>query len=87
LGSFLKTGNSLRDPAAKAYDQVFAPHHSWTIHKAIGAGMFCCLQSHSFLRNSMRKVCVSNMMLSNKITGTVFPSIKFPPDMFLYTRP
>ncbi|KAB1222654.1 Glycolipid transfer protein [Morella rubra] len=33
-------GNSLRDPASKAYTQVFAPHHGWTIRKAVAAGMY-----------------------------------------------
>jgi hypothetical protein len=50
LGSFFNTGNSLRDPAAKAYDQVFAPHHSWTILKAIGAGMFLLPSKSQFLK-------------------------------------
>ncbi|KAJ9163219.1 hypothetical protein P3X46_022911 [Hevea brasiliensis] len=33
-------GNSLRDPASKAYAQVFAPHHGWAIRKAVDAGMY-----------------------------------------------
>ncbi|XP_027933663.1 accelerated cell death 11 isoform X2 [Vigna unguiculata] len=33
-------GNSLKDPASKAYDQVFAPHHGWAIRKAVAAGMY-----------------------------------------------
>lgn len=33
-------GNSLRDPASKAYAQVFAPHHGWAIRKAVAAGMY-----------------------------------------------
>jgi|UniRef100_A0A2N9IHS0 HAMP domain-containing protein len=33
-------GNSLKDPASKAYAQVFAPHHGWAIRKAVGAGMY-----------------------------------------------
>jgi hypothetical protein len=34
------SGNSLKDPASKAYAQVFAPHHGWAIRKAVGAGMY-----------------------------------------------
>ncbi|CAI0545509.1 unnamed protein product [Linum tenue] len=33
-------GDSLKDPASKAYAQVFAPHHGWAIRKAVGAGMY-----------------------------------------------
>ncbi|KAK1277771.1 hypothetical protein QJS04_geneDACA022163 [Acorus gramineus] len=33
-------GNSLKDPASIAYSQVFAPHHSWAIRKAVAAGMY-----------------------------------------------
>ncbi|KAL4361115.1 hypothetical protein GQ457_04G031860 [Hibiscus cannabinus] len=33
-------GDSLRDPASKAYAQVFAPHHGWAIRKAVAAGMY-----------------------------------------------
>ncbi|KAL6198477.1 hypothetical protein ACLB2K_028266 [Fragaria x ananassa] len=33
-------GNSLKDPASKAYQQVFAPHHGWVIRKAVGVGMY-----------------------------------------------
>lgn len=33
-------GNSLRDPASKAYEKVFAPHHGWAIRKAVAAGMY-----------------------------------------------
>lgn len=33
-------GNSLRDPASKAYAQVFAPHHGWAIRTAVAAGMY-----------------------------------------------
>ncbi|KAL6532237.1 Accelerated cell death 11 [Orobanche gracilis] len=33
-------GNSLKDPALKAYAQVFAPYHGWAIRKAFGAGMY-----------------------------------------------
>ncbi|KAL7145083.1 hypothetical protein ABFS83_07G055400 [Erythranthe nasuta] len=33
-------GNSLKDPASKAYTQVFAPYHGWAIRKAVAAGMY-----------------------------------------------
>ena len=33
-------GNSLKDPASKAYEKVFAPHHGWVIRKTVAAGMY-----------------------------------------------
>ncbi|KAJ8549318.1 hypothetical protein K7X08_033025 [Anisodus acutangulus] len=32
--------NSLKDPASKAYTQVFAPYHGWAIRTAVSAGMY-----------------------------------------------
>jgi hypothetical protein len=43
-------GNSLKEPASKAYEQVFAPHHAWTIRKAVGAGMFMLPTKSQFLK-------------------------------------
>jgi hypothetical protein len=43
-------GNSLKEPASKPYEQVFAPHHSWTIRKAVGAGMFLLPSKSQFLQ-------------------------------------
>jgi Glycolipid transfer protein (GLTP) len=37
---FSYSGNSLRDAASVAYEQVFAPHHGWAIRKAVAAGMY-----------------------------------------------
>ncbi|KAB1200968.1 Pleckstrin homology domain-containing family A member 8 [Morella rubra] len=33
-------GNSIRDPAFKAYTQVFAPHHGWAVRKVVAAGTY-----------------------------------------------
>lgn len=30
----------MKDAASKAYADVFAPYHGWTIRKAVGAGMY-----------------------------------------------
>jgi len=43
-------GNSLRDPASVAYEQVFAPHHGWAIRKAVGAGMYSLPTKSQFLK-------------------------------------
>ena len=32
--------NSLKNPASKAYAQVFSPYHGWAIRKAVAAGMY-----------------------------------------------
>ncbi|KAJ6778680.1 GLYCOLIPID TRANSFER PROTEIN-RELATED [Salix koriyanagi] len=33
-------GGSLKGPASKAYELALAPHHGWTIRKAVAAGMY-----------------------------------------------
>ncbi|MCI03379.1 glycolipid transfer protein domain-containing protein 1-like, partial [Trifolium medium] len=33
-------GNSLRDPASKAYEEALAPYHGWAIRKAVSAGLY-----------------------------------------------
>jgi len=43
-------GNSLRDPASKAYEQVFAPHHGWAIRKAVSAGMYALPTKEQLLK-------------------------------------
>ncbi|GKV32084.1 hypothetical protein SLEP1_g40716 [Rubroshorea leprosula] len=43
-------GNSLRDPASKAYAQVFAPHHGWAIRTAVAAGMYALPTRAQLLR-------------------------------------
>ncbi|KAH9747812.1 Accelerated cell death 11 [Citrus sinensis] len=43
-------GNSLKDPASKAYTQVFAPHHGWAIRKAVAAGMYALPTRAQLLR-------------------------------------
>ncbi|KAJ1414412.1 Glycolipid transfer protein domain [Sesbania bispinosa] len=43
-------GNSLRDPASKAYEQVFAPYHGWAIRKAVSAGMYVLPSKEQLLK-------------------------------------
>ncbi|KAL0349062.1 UNVERIFIED_CONTAM: Accelerated cell death 11 [Sesamum angustifolium] len=47
-------GNSLKDPASKAYAQVFAPYHGWAIRKAVGAGMYA-LPTRAQLLNKLNE--------------------------------
>lgn len=46
----LTEGNSLKNPASKAYEQVFAPHHGWAIRKAVAAGMYVLPTKEQLLR-------------------------------------
>lgn len=41
---------SLKDSALKAYNEVFAPYHSWTIQRVVGAGMFALPSKQKFLQ-------------------------------------
>lgn len=56
-------GNSLKEPASTAYEQVFAPHHSWTIRKAVGAGMFLLPSKSQFLQKLHEEGEVKSMVL------------------------
>lgn len=47
-------GNSLKDPASKAYAQVFAPYHGWAIRKAVAAGMYA-LPTKAQLMNKLNE--------------------------------
>jgi hypothetical protein len=44
-------GNSLKGPASKAYEQVFAPHHGWALRKAVAAGMYALPTKAQLLNN------------------------------------
>lgn len=43
-------GNSLRDPASKAYEQALAPYHGWAIRKAVSAGMYALPTKEQLLK-------------------------------------
>ncbi|KAG6744844.1 hypothetical protein POTOM_051484 [Populus tomentosa] len=44
-------GDSLKGPASKAYEQVFAPHHGWALRKAVAAGMYALPTKAQLLNN------------------------------------
>ena len=48
----LEKGISIKEPAYKAYEQVFAPHHNWMIRKALGACMFLLPSKSQFLQET-----------------------------------
>ena len=45
-GTIYARGNSLKEPASKAYEQVFASHHM--IQKVVGASMFLLFSNSQF---------------------------------------
>ncbi|KAG6743855.1 hypothetical protein POTOM_052558 [Populus tomentosa] len=47
----VQRGNSLKGPASKAYEQVFAPHHGWALRKAVAAGMYALPTKEQLLKN------------------------------------
>ncbi|KAL1562164.1 accelerated cell death 11-like [Salvia divinorum] len=52
-------GNSLKDPASKAY-KVFSPYHGWAIRKAVTAGISEALATKSELLNKMNEDEISS---------------------------
>lgn len=53
-GIVISKDNSLRDPASQAYNQVFAPHHSFPIRAAVAAGLYA-LPTKSQLLNKLNE--------------------------------
>ncbi|KAJ7559234.1 hypothetical protein O6H91_04G075400 [Diphasiastrum complanatum] len=47
---------SLRECASKAYEEVFAPYHTWAIRKAVTAGMYTLPSKGHFLRKIHEEV-------------------------------
>uniref|UniRef100_A0A2P2L859 Uncharacterized protein MANES_14G122400 n=1 Tax=Rhizophora mucronata TaxID=61149 RepID=A0A2P2L859_RHIMU len=64
------TGDSLRDPASKAYAQVFAPHHGWAIRKAVAAGMYALPTKAQLLRKLNEDETSARIEMQNYITAS-----------------
>ncbi|POO00961.1 Glycolipid transfer protein domain containing protein [Trema orientale] len=63
-------GNSLKDPASKAYAEVCAPHHSWAIRQAVAAGMYCLPTKEQLLKklnedNASAKIKMQNFIAAS----------------------
>ncbi|EEF29361.1 accelerated cell death 11 [Ricinus communis] len=75
-------GNSLKDPASKAYAQVFAPHHGWAIRKAVAAGMYA-LPTKSQLLNKLNEDESSAKIQMEYYIAASAPVILFIDKLFL----
>lgn len=74
-------GDSLRDPASLAYQQVFAPHHGWAIRKAVGAGMYSLPTKSQFLMKLNEDEASARVHMQNYV-DTSAPVIQYVDNLF-----
>ncbi|KAF7842476.1 accelerated cell death 11 [Senna tora] len=75
-------GNSLKDPASKAYAQVFAPHHGWAIRKAVAAGMYALPTKQQLLSKLNEDDSSARIEMQNYVTASA-PLIQYIDKLFL----
>ncbi|KAJ0017117.1 hypothetical protein Pint_11120 [Pistacia integerrima] len=75
-------GNSLKDPASKAYAQVFAPHHGWAIRKAVAAGMYALPTKAQLLKKLNEDEASARIQMQNYITASA-PVIVYVDKLFI----
>ncbi|KAM3700943.1 hypothetical protein ACB098_05G135000 [Castanea mollissima] len=75
-------GNSLKDPASKAYAQVFAPHHGWAIRKAVAAGMYALPTKAQLLQKLNEDEPSARIQMQSYITASA-PVILYIDKLFL----
>ncbi|KAK4406006.1 Accelerated cell death 11 [Sesamum angolense] len=75
-------GNSLKDPASKAYAQVFAPYHGWAIRKAVGAGMYA-LPTRAQLLNKLNEDETSARIQMQNYISSAGPVIVYIDQLFI----
>nr|XP_023924337.1 accelerated cell death 11 [Quercus suber]POF27419.1 accelerated cell death 11 [Quercus suber] len=75
-------GNSLKDPATKAYAQVFAPHHGWAIRKAVAAGMYALPTKAQLLQKLNEDEPSARIQMQSYITASA-PVILYIDKLFL----
>ncbi|KAL2341516.1 hypothetical protein Fmac_009456 [Flemingia macrophylla] len=75
-------GNSLRDPASKAYEQVFAPHHGWAIRKAVSAGMYVLPTKEQLLRKLNEDEASAKVQMQSYVTAST-PLIQYIDKLFV----
>ncbi|TKY72359.1 Accelerated cell death 11 [Spatholobus suberectus] len=63
-------GNSLRDPASNAYEQVFAPYHGWAIRKAVSAGMYLLPTKEQLLRKLNEDEASAKVQMQSYVTAS-----------------
>ncbi|KAL0011818.1 hypothetical protein SO802_006926 [Lithocarpus litseifolius] len=75
-------GNSLRDPASKAYAQVFAPHHGRVIRTAVAAGMYALPTKAQLLQKLNEDEPSARIQMQSYITASA-PVILYINKLFL----
>ncbi|KAJ4837845.1 Accelerated cell death 11 [Turnera subulata] len=78
----LTEGDSLKDPASKAYAQVFAPHHGWAIRKAVAAGMYALPTKTQLLRKLNEDEASAKIQMQSYISASA-PVILYVDKLFL----
>ncbi|XP_014517070.1 accelerated cell death 11 [Vigna radiata var. radiata] len=75
-------GNSLKDPASKAYDQVFAPHHGWAIRKAVAAGMYVLPTKEQLLKKLNEDEASAKVHMQSYVTASA-PLVQYIDKLFV----
>ncbi|KAF3951225.1 hypothetical protein ACB098_05G135200 [Castanea mollissima] len=75
-------GNSLKNPATKAYAQVFAAHHGWAIKKAVAAGMYLLPTKAQLLQKLNEDEPSARIQMQSYITASA-PVILYIDKLFL----
>ncbi|KAI4306341.1 hypothetical protein L6164_029628 [Bauhinia variegata] len=74
-------GNSLKDPASKAYAQVFAPYHGWAVRKAVSAGMYALPTKQQLLRKLNEDESSAKVQMQHYVTASA-PLILYVDKLF-----
>ncbi|XP_073046779.1 accelerated cell death 11 [Primulina eburnea] len=75
-------GNSLKDPASKAYAQVFAPYHGWMIRKAVAAGMYALPTKVQLLKKLNEDETSASIQMKSYV-ASVAPVISYIDQLFI----
>nr|GLL29013.1 accelerated cell death 11 [Ipomoea trifida]GMD05389.1 accelerated cell death 11 [Ipomoea batatas] len=75
-------GNSLKDPASNAYEQVFAPYHGWVIRKAVAAGMYA-LPTKAQLLNKLNEDEASAKIHMECYVASAAPIVTYIDKLFI----
>ncbi|XP_076917208.1 accelerated cell death 11-like [Bidens hawaiensis] len=62
--------NSLKNPASKAYGQVFSPYHGWAIRKAVAAGMYALPTKQQLLQKLNEDEVSAKTEMQNYVTAS-----------------
>ncbi|KAD5317847.1 hypothetical protein E3N88_17793 [Mikania micrantha] len=62
--------NSLKNPASKAYGQVFSPYHGWAIRKAVAAGMYALPTKKQLLQKLNEDEVTARTLMQNYVTAS-----------------